>query len=155
MIMKWAPVLLWAGVIFYFSTDTFSSPNTSPILRELVSRLFPNLAAEEINAVDSAFRKFGHWAEYFILSVLLLRAFDTGTRESWKWGWAMWTLVLVLLYAAGDELHQAFVPSRSALVADVLIDFLGGACGVLWMYTLRKRSNARKYDRGDQRRDGS
>lgn len=139
MIKKWMPVLLWGAMIFYFSTDTFSSANTSPLLRELIARLLPGIATQQIDAVDLAVRKFGHLAEYFVLSVLLLRAFDAGQRINWNWRSGFWTLALVLVCAVTDELHQAFVPSRTAAVADVLIDLFGGVCGILWMYLLRKR----------------
>jgi VanZ family protein len=139
MIKKWMPVLLWGGMIFYFSTDTFSSANTSPLLRELIARLVPGITTQQIDAVDLGVRKFGHLAEYFVLSVLLLRAFDAGQRINWNWRSGFWTLALVLVCAVTDELHQAFVPSRTAAVADVLIDLFGGVCGVLLMSWLRKR----------------
>jgi VanZ family protein len=149
MITKWIPVVLWAGFIFYFSTDTFSSAKTAAAYGGLISRLFPSLTTQQIQTVDLVVRKFGHWAEYCIFAVLLMRAIDAGPRTSWNWRSAFWALVLVLVYAASDELHQAFVPSRSALIADVLIDFLGGASGVLWMYTLSKRRQAREQNRRD------
>jgi VanZ family protein len=155
MITKWIPVVLWGGFIFYFSTDMFSSAKTSAVYAGLISRLIPSITPQQIEVIDLVVRKFGHLAEYFILAVLLLRALDGGARRSWSWRPGFWTLALVLLYAASDELHQAFVPSRSALLADVLIDFLGGVFGVLWMYTLSKRWQAGKQNRRDQRRDGS
>jgi VanZ family protein len=149
MIMKWIPVVFWAGFIFYFSTDTFSSAKTSAVYEGLISRLIPSITPQQIAAVGLVVRKLGHWIEYFILAVLLVRAIDGGPRRSWNWRSAFWTLALVLLYAASDELHQAFVPSRSALFADVLIDFLGGVFGVVWMYTLSKRWQAREQNRRD------
>jgi VanZ family protein len=155
MVKQWIPVVLWAAVIFNFSTDAFSSSNTSTILKELLSWLIPGITAEQLDVIHPALRKFGHWAEYFVLSVLLLRALESEWRISWQWRSGLWTLLLVLVYAASDELHQALVPSRSAVVHDVLVDFFGGTCGVLWMYTLRKRSNTREQDHGDQRRDDS
>lgn len=45
-------------------------------------------------------------------------------RASW-WAW-----VLVVLYAIGDEIHQAFVPGRTPLVTDVAIDSVGGLLGI-------------------------
>jgi len=43
-------------------------------------------------------------------------------------------LAVVLLYSASDEIHQAFVPGRTARISDVMIDTAGGAfgLGVLW-----------------------
>ena len=51
-------------------------------------------------------------------------------------------LSLVFLYAASDEFHQRFVPTRTPLVSDVFIDTCGGAAGMfaLWIFgRLRKR----------------
>jgi VanZ family protein len=51
-------------------------------------------------------------------------------------------LSLVFLYAASDEFHQRFVPTRTPLVSDVLIDTCGGAAGLfaVWIFgRLRKR----------------
>jgi VanZ family protein len=38
-----------------------------------------------------------------------------------------------------DELHQLFVPYRTASFADVLLDTLGGVCGVIWMLLYHRR----------------
>jgi hypothetical protein len=43
---------------------------------------------------------------------------------------AWWAWVLVVLYAIGDEIHQAFVPGRTPLVTDVAIDSIGGLLGI-------------------------
>ena len=42
------------------------------------------------------------------------------------------TLALVMLYAASDEFHQRFVPSRDASAVDVMID-TGGAVLALFL----------------------
>ena len=49
-------------------------------------------------------------------------------------GRAWLALALASLYGAGDELHQAFVPGRSADAADWLADTVGAALAV---FTLR------------------
>jgi len=45
---------------------------------------------------------------------------------------------MVFLYAASDEFHQIFVPSRTALVSDVIIDTTGGAIGLLLFWLTGK-----------------
>jgi len=136
----WAPVLVWAGVIFSFSTDHFSAPQTSRILGPLLHWLFPDIAPEQVSLVQFAIRKLGHWVEYFILSALLLQAFHGESKYKPSFRSMAWTLALMFIYAVGDELHQSFVPNRSAGIDDVMIDTFGGACGALWMYRrLRRR----------------
>ena len=45
-------------------------------------------------------------------------------------GRALAALGLVVMIAAADEGHQAFVPGRSARAYDVGLDALGGALGI-------------------------
>jgi len=47
-----------------------------------------------------------------------------------------------MFYAASDEFHQTFVPSREGCVRDVMIDTSGALAGLfaLWLFgRLRKR----------------
>jgi VanZ family protein len=59
----------------------------------------------------------------------------------WRWAEAGLALAIVFAYAAGDELHQVFVPSRTAQVSDVLIDTSGGAAALLLLWLRRKVFN--------------
>lgn len=58
-------------------------------------------------------------------------------------------LAVCLLYAAGDELHQYFVPGRACLATDILVDALGFApcvlavCG-LWHWLACRRARRRQ-----------
>jgi VanZ family protein len=52
----------------------------------------------------------------------------------WSWAEAGLALAVVFAYAASDELHQVFVPNRTALVSDVLIDTSGGASFLLLLW---------------------
>jgi VanZ family protein len=133
-IKNWLPVIAWAGLIFFFSTDEFSSSNTSPIVESLASWVFPEISSQSLEMIHLAVRKLAHWSEYFVLAALLLRALKNEAGKKWKWRHATPTLVFVFLYAASDEFHQTFVPSRTASVGDVMIDVFGGICGILWMY---------------------
>jgi VanZ family protein len=133
-IKNWLPVCLWAGLIFFFSTDHFSFENTGQIFGFIFSWLLPEMPSEEIAPVHGAMRKLGHWSEYFVLAVLVLRALRNETGKKWALRHAALTLVFIFVYALSDELHQSFVPSRTASFGDVMIDVLGGIGGIFWMY---------------------
>ena len=133
-IKNWLPVCLWASLIFFFSTDHFSFDNTAQIFGFVFSWLWPEMPTEEIAPVHGAMRKVGHWAEYFVLAVLVLRALRNETGKKWELRHAVHTLVFIILYALSDELHQAFVPSRTASFGDAMIDVLGGICAIFWTY---------------------
>lgn len=135
------PVIFWMGFIFWMSTGTFSSENTSSYL-ETVLRLFvPKISAQELDWINELIRKSGHVIEYFILGLLLFRAFRGSSIGSWNWRWSLLALILVLLWAAGDEFHQSFVSTRTASAADVLIDTAGG---VLAQFAILLRNGFRK-----------
>lgn len=54
-----------------------------------------------------------------------------------KYALAM-SILLSFLYACTDEIHQIFVPGRSAQFRDVLIDTLGASLGTLIAYLILK-----------------
>lgn len=95
---------------------------------------FPHAPVDVLLALHFAVRKLGHLSEYFFLAILVYRAFRKDTTFRWQPRWAVATLSLVFLYSVADELHQSFVPSRSATAADSLIDFLGGSCAIALLY---------------------
>lgn len=135
--MHWLPVAAWASLIFFFSTEYFSSDSTAGVFGSLFYSFFSGISAEAIEIIHGVIRKVGHWTEYGILSMLLLWALKNDSDRLWEWRHACWTLFFVLIYAISDELHQSFVPSRTATVGDVLIDVFGGICGTLWTYWYR------------------
>lgn len=99
----WAPVIVWAGVIFYFSS-------------------IPNLKTGF--EYDFLLRKIGHIVEYFILTFLLYRAFK-GSFNLNVLSLFMYPVMLAFIYAVSDEIHQYFVLNRFCSVRDVLIDSVG------------------------------
>ena len=99
----WAPVVLWAAVIFAFSA-------------------VPDLGTG-LGTWDLVLRKIAHAAEFAVLGALLLRA----VRQELP------ALALGISYAVTDEIHQRFVPGRVGSPLDVAIDSAGVAIGiVLW-----------------------
>ena len=137
------PALIWAGLIFMFSTNVFSAGNTGGILADLLRYFFSALSDDNIQLIHTLIRKLGHFSEYFILAVLILRALRQEPGEKLHTRQLVFGLGLTALYAASDEFHQTFVPSRTASIADVMLDIFGGLCGTLWFYRRdkAKRSN--------------
>jgi VanZ family protein len=96
----WLPVVVWAAVIFVFSS-------------------VPTLSSG-LGVWDTLLRKAAHLIEYAILGALLLRALG---RE-------LPALAAGVAYAATDEVHQHFVQGRHASPVDALLDTVGVALGV-------------------------
>src|ERR1039458_4955854 len=94
-----------------------------------------------VEMLHHGFRKTCHLTEYAVLAWLFWRAIRKPVKHDprpWHWTEAGLALAIVFLYAAGDELHQAFVPSRTAQISDVLIDTCGGAVALLLLWLRRK-----------------
>jgi len=127
---RWWPALVWAAVIFNFSTGTFTSENTSRFIIPSLHWLFPHAAPETLELTHHLIRKCGHLTEYFILSLLFLRGIRSG-RPGVRLRWALTAILLVAAYASLDEFHQLFVPGRTAAVTDVMLDTAGGAAAQL------------------------
>ncbi|SRR6266851_538433 len=109
LLTVWLPVVVWAGVIFTFSS-------------------IPNLSTG-LGTWDTILRKGAHVTEYAVLGGLLYRALG---REPLA-------LATGIAYAATDELHQHFVRGRHASPVDVAIDAVGVALGMLVWLRLRER----------------
>ena len=99
----WLPVIVWAAVIFTFSS-------------------IPSLGTG-LGDWDTILRKGAHMTEYAILGLLLLRAIG---RE-------LPALAVGIGYAITDEVHQHFVSGRHASPIDVAIDSAGILIGILFL----------------------
>ena len=138
-LQRWIPVILWAGLIFYFSTESFSFSNTEGFFSDWLLWFLPEISPAQFMALHLVSRKAAHWFEYFVLGILLLRAQRHRDESKLSLATIAWTLALVLAYAASDEYHQSWVLERTASAVDVAIDTFGGICGVFWMCLRNKR----------------
>ena len=134
-------------VIFSASSDRMSFQHSSRIIGPFLHWLLPNLSEESLYKVVVLVRKCAHLTEYAILALLVWRALRKPTRDQpqpWEWQVAWQTIFIVAIYAATDEFHQAFVPSREASIHDVLLDTTGAifAMLLLWAIGLRRSRGA-------------
>ena len=139
----WLPVIFWMAIIFWMSTETFSAQNTSFLMKRILPFLFPGISSQELPLIHVLIRKAGHITEYFILGILFFRALCGQRTALWNWRWSFFALVGVVLWAAMDEFHQSFVPTRTGSLADVGIDTAGGTLAqlviILWLLYRRNR----------------
>jgi VanZ family protein len=106
------PPILWCAAIFFLSNqpDLPSTPGGD---------------------------KTAHVVAYAIMGLLFSRAFWFGTR------WMehrpfLAAAVVSAVYGATDELHQWFVPGRSASFADLIADAIGAGLGAAAFYLLAR-----------------
>ena len=140
---SWWPALLWAAVIFSMSTDTFSADHTAVVIAPILRWLFPTLTENQFDVIHHFIRKTAHFTEYFIFALLLYRAVR-GARKGWRWIWGLAALSVAAGYSALDEIHQAFVASRTASAYDSLLDSIGAffAIAALWLWFRLRRATS-------------
>jgi VanZ family protein len=113
VLLHWGPVVVWAAIIFWFSSRTKGALPQNPN-----------------DSVDFIIKKAAHLGEYGILAVLVWRAFSQTLKERERWH--PWVIVaLCAVYATSDEFHQHFVPGREPSPRDVLIDIAGASVALL------------------------
>jgi len=106
-VMYWVPVILYACLIFYVSSQ---------------SRL-PDLRIMRFRHFD----KVVHFTEYAIFSVLIFRAAVNSPRSLLNKRAFMWAILIASIYGMSDEIHQFFVPYRFCDFWDWAVDTLGAA----------------------------
>lgn len=73
-----------------------------------------------------AFRKLAHFSEFAALGFGFC-----GTVYFYKTELKVVVpLILSVLYAVSDEIHQFFVPERACRVFDIFVDSIGSLCGI-------------------------
>jgi VanZ family protein len=132
----WLPVIVWMALIFSASGDKKSSQTSSRLIAPIVKFFVPDISPKRLDQIVFTARKAAHVTEYAVLSWLLARAF---LRPGTPWGrWerkaAALAWLIASLYAASDELHQAFVPNRQGRWGDVWLDSFGAAVGIAALY---------------------
>lgn len=83
---------------------------------------YPKLEQKEIlDSFEFLIRKGAHMTEYAILAGLIF-LFFAGLRLYLR---VSFSFIITLLYSISDEVHQYFVPGRSGVYTDVIIDMIG------------------------------
>jgi len=120
--------------VFGLSTEAGAPRHTSRIIGPLLRWMNPEISEEAIRSVQLVIRKSAHLTEYAILALLVWRARRQparGERRPWHRADACFAFAVAALFAATDEWHQSFVPSREGRFVDVLIDSTGAFLGLL------------------------
>ena len=123
---RWGPALAWAAVIFALSSQ-------------------PGLRVSSDAAVDGPVRHLAHVGAYALLALLLVHGMGSLGRPLTARTAAIAAL-LTIGYGVTDEIHQSFVPSRTANPIDVGYDAIGAGLGLAvawgWGRLRREASDA-------------
>ena len=150
-------VIIWMLVIFNFSSQNGTkSTKTSGVVTSMVVNVTTSVTNKDIpreevkkKVEDSTFlvRKTAHFTEYLILGILVLQLLSDYTKINKRM--LIVSLIICYLYAVSDEVHQIFIPDRTAKVLDTFIDGAGSLVGIT-IYSIYQ-SKCRKMSNFDER----
>ena len=147
--LLWVLLLLNMAAVFALSAQPadISTDETDLVIalpKYAFDTAHPELADDEayVELFRFVVRKTAHFMEFATLSV-----------------WAAWLMALYgwrhpflfgglfsMLYAAGDELHQIYVPGREGKITDWGIDSAGAILGAILIWWLLMRKKRQKMD---------
>jgi Predicted integral membrane protein len=142
-IFRYAPLLLWIGLIFFFSSTVASANQTSRIIGPILHFLFPSASPETIQQYHFFIRKCAHFTEYALLafwSVLSLGKSSNASLRNYRF---LIAVAIVLVVASLDESNQSFEASRTSSIWDVGLDIVGGASMSLAYWLIARSRFAR------------
>lgn len=162
-ILCFAATLAVMVLIFNFSAeDGIASTGTSTGVTKAASQIlfsdFEQMQPEQQNFIVDGLqhfvRKLAHFSIYMLLGVFSYAAVLL-SAEKLKRKCPL-AVIICISYAAVDEIHQLFVPGRTAKVTDVLIDGAGSIIGMLllraailcWIYFKNLIKNNKKSTEG-------
>ncbi len=130
LIFSW--LLVFVVLIFIFSLSAQDAEESKELSDSFVSKTLQFL---EVYIDGELLRKIAHMLEFTALSFTLYNGIFI-TWETKKT--PIISLVLTVVCAIGDEIHQIFVPGRAFQFSDILIDSAGAVIGIIGYLILYK-----------------
>lgn len=125
------------SIIFGFSSqDGEKSGSISKKITEEIVKRIPQIQEKEqdereliTQRTEKVIRKLAHFSIYTVVGILLMALISTyQIKERNK---TIISIIIGIIYACSDEIHQSFVPERSPMITDVMIDTMGVMLGIL------------------------
>lgn len=111
------------------SYSSTSSNNQSGFIVNIISNI---LNFNDLDTLSFIIRKTAHFTEYFILGLLTYNMTYNYKKKTYL------SIIICVLYAISDELHQSLVPGRSCQILDILIDSSGSIIAIYLLSILYK-----------------
>lgn len=134
-------IIIWMATIFKFSGQQGTdSGDTSRKFTVAIIRIITGKSLEIndpfVEGIQLFIRKMAHFSIYALGGFLIMNyAYTTDKKMKQK---ILYSIAFGAGYAITDELHQFFVPGRSARILDVGIDTAGVITGIFVYIALRK-----------------
>ncbi len=144
-------MILWILAVFLFSSqDGTSSKNTSGVFVKIAMYFQENILKinnelsynDRYDITEYIIRKYAHYTLYLIGGVLvtsniLIRVLEEKNKIKKhikdKIDIIGYSIIISVIFAMLDEIHQAFSEARTPKITDVSIDTLGAITGILFV----------------------
>lgn len=141
-------ILLILTFIQIFSFSNQNGTESSGISKKVTTAITKNVKKiksldkkeqeQVLEKIEKVIRKLAHFSIYMVVGILMMLLMSTYQLK--QIDRIATSLITGMLYASSDEIHQIFIPMRSAMITDVMIDTLGVATGIsLVILVLRLR----------------
>jgi VanZ family protein len=121
-------------VIVLESTEIFGADRTDGPLRWVYEPLFGRVEDKQWLVLHHLIRKTGHFLGYGAMGLLWLRAWWMSLPRSSFMLDATLAVLGTTLVASADEFHQSFLPNRTGIPSDVVLDCSGAIILQLIVY---------------------
>lgn len=149
-IVKVFIVLFCMFTIFMLSADDNNESNKKSdglIIKACKILVRKDLSEKEQQAYIDKYvtfvRKSAHFTIYLLLGLSIISLIKEYRQIDIKS--LIIALIISVLYAVSDEIHQILVPGRSGEIRDVLIDSIGSLTGI-YLYYLFYKIRRKKYE---------
>ena len=112
--------------------SSFNSTASSSQSGFIVNILNNILNINNTEILSLIIRKSAHFTEYFILGMLVYNATRLHNKKIYL------AIIICIIYAISDEIHQIFVPGRSCQITDICIDSFGSIVGIYLFNIINK-----------------
>lgn len=155
--LPWLPSIIIMVIIFLFSNKAaIESSKDSMWITDVILEVYETLwhrdmigeTRNEVSGIlEMIVRKTAHFMEYAVLAMAF--SYALWRQRVSKLKKILLAVMLTILYAITDEVHQLFVPGRSGRVFDVLIDSIGAIIGAMAFTILLGRTMKSSQDTRD------
>ena len=147
-------VLLWMGLIYTFSSMDTNKSNGKSIntISKVSEKTIDTTNKFQITNIDSKtkskelsqklnlpLRKVMHGSVYFVLCILLIMLFKECNISKYY----LLSLIICIIYACGDEIHQLFVYGRTSSIVDIFIDIAGSIIATIIFTIISKKGDVK------------
>lgn len=130
-----ALIAIFVTIFGFSNQNSETSSGLSQKVTNFVVEIVPTIknmpeAEKEkvVDRIESIVRKIAHYSIYTLVGILLMGLMSTYKIK--ELDRLAISLIIGVIYASTDEIHQVFVPGRGPLITDVILDSMGVLTGI-------------------------